>query len=116
MAKDAQVAIRMDPALVERAEALVPKLKTDRYHKAYRVSKAAVMRLAMEQGLALLEHQFEDRRHTRLESQLAVEVARTVERFVQNHSKTSLTDVRNALDVAQGATVAMMLDREETRS
>lgn len=52
MAKDSAVTIRLSSELLREAEELLPKLKADpRYRTLPRLTRASVLRLALDQGL-----------------------------------------------------------------
>jgi hypothetical protein len=55
MSNDEQVAIRLSTALLSRSEKLAQRLATDPSHSAYRVSRSAVLRMALVRGLEVLE-------------------------------------------------------------
>lgn len=54
-ANEEQVSIRLPPALLERADKLTRKLSADPAHAAFRVTRAAVLRLALIRGIEALE-------------------------------------------------------------
>ena len=62
MANDVQISMRLPRELVDRAEALVPLVAQDPAYSAWRVTKAAVLRLALMEGLERLERRFTPRR------------------------------------------------------
>jgi hypothetical protein len=52
VAKDSAVTIRLSSELLREAEELLPKLKADpRYRTLPRLTRASVLRLALDQGL-----------------------------------------------------------------
>ena len=52
MTQDSTVTLRLSSALLAEAEELLPKLKTDpRYRSTGRLSRASVLRLALDMGL-----------------------------------------------------------------
>lgn len=55
---ETQVSIRVPNDLVKRAEKLVPRLSKDPEYSTWRISRAAVLRLAVARGLDALEEQF----------------------------------------------------------
>lgn len=59
MANDVQISMRLPRPLVDRAEALVLTVGQDPTFTAWRVTKAAVLRLALAEGLERLEKRYE---------------------------------------------------------
>ncbi|MCB9797280.1 MAG: hypothetical protein H6741_31715 [Alphaproteobacteria bacterium] len=58
MPPQTQIAIRLPAELIERADALIPTLEGDRELRTWgRVSRAAVIRLAVLRGLEALERE-----------------------------------------------------------
>ena len=62
MPHEEQVSIRLPSDLVKRAEKLVPRLEKETEFAAWRISRAAVLRLAVARGLEALEEQYGTRR------------------------------------------------------
>lgn len=57
--KEQQISIRLEPDLAERAEALSNALGSRPEFRAFRMTRAAVLRMAMLEGLATLEAKYE---------------------------------------------------------
>lgn len=55
MANDVQISMRLPADLLGRIDRLVPTLARDPANAAWRVSRGSVLRLALIEGLALLE-------------------------------------------------------------
>jgi hypothetical protein len=62
MANEIQISMRLPRDLVERVEALVPLIAQDPTYSTWRVTKAAVLRLALVEGLKGLEEQYGKRK------------------------------------------------------
>ena len=61
MANDVQISMRLPRELVERAEALVALVAQDPTYAGWRVTKAAVLRLALIEGVERLEERYRQR-------------------------------------------------------
>lgn len=57
MANDLQVSIRINPAVAERAEALVSALSRLSTYQAFRMERATVFKIALLRGLEELERE-----------------------------------------------------------
>lgn len=57
--KDKQIALRLEEVYVDRADALVPIMESIPEMAAMRVTRAAVLRLAIMRGLDALEAQYQ---------------------------------------------------------
>lgn len=55
VAKDQQISVRLDGGIGERAEALAESLAELPEFQAFRLTRATVLRMAMIEGLAVLE-------------------------------------------------------------
>jgi hypothetical protein len=55
MANDEQIVLRLPAALLKRVDALAPRIAAAPAMMAFRVTRSAVLRLALERGLAELE-------------------------------------------------------------
>jgi len=53
-----QISIRLEPELGERADALANALASRPEFKAFRMTRAAALRMAMLEGLAVLEQRY----------------------------------------------------------
>jgi predicted transcriptional regulator len=53
-----QISIRLDPELSARADSLVATLADRPEFKAFRTTRAAILRMAMLEGLAVLEQRY----------------------------------------------------------
>lgn len=58
MTNEIQISMRLPKDLLDRAKALVPVLAVDPAHAVWRISQAAVLRLALAEGLAVLETRY----------------------------------------------------------
>jgi len=58
VSNDAQVAIRLPEDFLERADKLVARMEKDPALSAWRVSRSAVLRQAVQKGLEALEAQY----------------------------------------------------------
>jgi hypothetical protein len=58
MANDVQISMRLPRDLVDLAEALVPAVAQDPTYSTWRVTKAAVLRLALVEGLERLDQRY----------------------------------------------------------
>lgn len=56
-AAEAQVAIRLPEALVERADALIAGVAGLPEYQLWRISRSAVLRIAIQKGLEVLERE-----------------------------------------------------------
>lgn len=56
--KDLQISIRFETGVSTRAEALVTKLRASAELRAFNVSRAAVLRSALLEGLGVLEQRY----------------------------------------------------------
>ena len=56
--QDQQVTVRLEPEVVERAEALAGILAKLPEFKAFRMTRTAVLRIAALEGLAMLEQKY----------------------------------------------------------
>lgn len=56
--KEQQISIRLEPDVASRAEGLVAKLTTLPEFRPFRLTRAAVLRMAMLEGLAALERRY----------------------------------------------------------
>jgi hypothetical protein len=57
--KEQQISIRLEPDISERAEAISAALGGRPEFRAFRMTRAAVLRMAMLEGLAALEAKYE---------------------------------------------------------
>lgn len=58
MAKDEQISIRLEKDVADRAEKLAQIMASRPEYKAFRMTRAAVLRMAMIEGIAALESRF----------------------------------------------------------
>lgn len=58
MGNDVQIPVRLPTEIVERAEALVPKMERDPKRLGWRVSRSSVLREALIRGLEVLEGEY----------------------------------------------------------
>lgn len=56
--KEQQISIRLEPDVAERAETLVTQMTPLAEFKAFRLTRAAVLRMAMLEGLTVLEGRY----------------------------------------------------------
>lgn len=56
--KDRQISIRFEPDIPARAEALITKLRDSADLRAPSISRAAVLRIALREGLNVLEQRY----------------------------------------------------------
>jgi hypothetical protein len=59
VANEQQVALRLPAEWLKRAAALVPKMTSDGTMQAWRVSRSAVLRVALQKGLEALEREYQ---------------------------------------------------------
>jgi hypothetical protein len=57
--KEHQISIRLEPGTTARAAALATGLRVSSPKRFPRLSRAAVLRMAMNEGLGLLEHRLD---------------------------------------------------------
>ena len=58
--KEQQISIRLEPDVAERAESLVAKMTTRPEFRPFRLTRASVLRMAMLEGLEVLEQRYGD--------------------------------------------------------
>jgi hypothetical protein len=56
--KDRQISIRFEPDIPTRAEALITKLRDSAKLRTLSISRAAVLRIALREGLVVLEQRY----------------------------------------------------------
>ncbi len=59
MNEEKQVALRLPASFIDRAEAIIPHLSQDPAAYLFRVSRAAVLRMAVQKGLQAMENEYD---------------------------------------------------------